>query len=135
MKKIMVMMVILSFGLLVLTGCGQQTQNTIKDVVVENNNEAPVKEFSMDSFYDENGVWFSLKEITVNKGDRVRIKVTNIKGKHDFVIDEYGINELTPLNEEVVIEFIANEAGEFEYYCSVPGHREKGQWGTLTVLE
>jgi nitrous oxide reductase len=98
-------------------------------------NDRPVKEFVMDSYYDDKGIWFSLKEITVNKGDKVRIKVTNIKGRHDFVIDEYDIHEDTPINKEVVIEFVADKSGEFIYYCSVPNHREKGQWGTLKVLE
>ncbi|MDP1729563.1 MAG: cupredoxin domain-containing protein [archaeon] len=96
---------------------------------------APVKEFTMTSFYDNTGIWFSLKEIKVNKGDLVRLKVTNIKGTHDFTIDEYGIKKRTPLNEEVIIEFIADKEGSFEYYCSVTGHRQKGQWGTLRVLE
>ena len=103
--------------------------------VVPENKEAAVKEFVMTSFYDNTGIWFSLKEMSDNKGDIVRIKVTNIKGTHDFVIDEYGIRELTPLNQEVVIEFTADKAGEFIYYCSVNGHRQKGQWGTLKVLD
>ena len=108
--------------------------STIGDVVKTTNTEN-VKEFVMESFYDENGIWFSLKDISVSKGDIVRIKVTNIKGNHDFVIDEYDIKKDTPLNEEVIIEFTADKAGEFIYYCSVPGHRQKGQWGTLRVIE
>ncbi len=75
------------------------TGNSIK----EDTSNAPVKEFTMTSFYDNTGIWFSLKEISVNKGDIVRIKVTNIKGTHDFNIDEYGIKKITPLNEEVII--------------------------------
>lgn len=94
-----------------------------------------VKEFLMTSFYDEKGKWFSLKEISVNKGDRVRIKVTNTKGTHDFTLDEYGIKEMTPLDKEIVIEFTADKVGEFEYYCSVPGHRQGGQVGKLIVKE
>jgi len=94
-----------------------------------------VKEFSMTSFYDEKGKWFSLKEISVKKGDVVRIKVTNIKGLHDFNIDEYGIKKATPLNQEVIIEFTADKVGEFEYYCSMPGHRQAGQFGKLIVKE
>ena len=69
------------------------------------------------------------------RGDIVRIKVTNIKGTHDFTLDEYGIKKTTSLNEEVVVEFTADKAGEFIYYCSVLGLRQKGQWGTLKVLD
>lgn len=94
-----------------------------------------VKEFSMTSYYDDAGKWFSLKEISVNKGDRVRIKVTNTKGSHDFTLDEYGIKEMTPLDKETIIEFAADKVGEFTYYCSVPGHRQAGQFGTLIVKE
>lgn len=97
--------------------------------------KADVKEFSMTSYYDDAGKWFSLKEITVNKGDNVRIKVTNTKGSHDFTLDEYGIKKMTPLNEEVVIEFTTDKVGEFTYYCSMPGHRQAGQFGKLTVKE
>ena len=105
-----------------------------KETVVEN--VAPsVKEFAVDAFYDDKGVWFSLKEISVKKGDNVKIMVKNIKGVHDFSLDEYGIKKDLPLDEEVVIEFVADKSGEFVYYCSVPGHKEKGQWGTLKVSE
>ncbi|MBP6889060.1 MAG: cupredoxin domain-containing protein [Candidatus Moranbacteria bacterium] len=92
-----------------------------------------VKEFSTTAYYDETGVWFSLKEMRVKAGDTIHIKATNTKGMHDFVIDEFGVKKELPLNEEVVIEFTANKTGEFVFYCSKPGHRAKGQWGTLIV--
>lgn len=94
-----------------------------------------VKEFTMTAYYDETGIWYSLKEIAVKKGDTVRIKVTNTKGMHDVTIDEYGIKTELPLNEEQTIEFVADKVGDFVYYCSMPTHREKGQWGTLRVTE
>lgn len=100
---------------------------------------SPVKEFSMTSFVNVvDGKYFpqySLKEITVNKGDRVKIKITVTSGMHDFKIDEYGIYADTQLNKEYVIEFVADKAGKFEYYCTKPGHRKNGQFGTLTVLD
>ncbi|MEI8103967.1 MAG: cupredoxin domain-containing protein [Candidatus Moraniibacteriota bacterium] len=92
-----------------------------------------VKEFSTTAYYDETGVWYSLKEIRVKKGDTVRIKATNIKGMHDLVIDEYSIKQELPMNQEMTIEFTADKVGQFVFYCSKPGHREKGQWGTLIV--
>jgi heme/copper-type cytochrome/quinol oxidase subunit 2 len=93
----------------------------------------PVKEFTTTAYYDETGVWFSLKEIRVKKGDLVRVRATNTKGMHDFVIDEFGIKKELPMNEEVTFEFTADKTGEFIFYCSKPGHRAKGQWGTLIV--
>ena len=118
------------------TTSGAQNNNTPEIVpVTPENNESAVKEFAMTAFYDDTGIWFSLKKISVNKGDIVRIKVTNIKGAHDFTLDEYGIKKTTPLNQEVVIEFTADKSGEFIYYCSVFGHRQKGQWGTLKVID
>ncbi|MBI2064513.1 MAG: cupredoxin domain-containing protein [Candidatus Yanofskybacteria bacterium] len=96
-----------------------------------------VKEFSMTSYYEmkdgKASANFSLSQIKVNKGDTVRIKVTNTKGSHDFVIDEYSIKKPTPLGQEVTIEFKADKAGSFKYYCSMPGHRQMGQEGTLIV--
>ncbi|MDO8520521.1 MAG: cupredoxin domain-containing protein [bacterium] len=93
------------------------------------------KEFTMVAYFDAQGKWFSLKEMTVKKGDSVRINVTNIKGMHNFNIDELGIKKDLPLNEKVVVEFTADKTGDFVYYCSMPGHRAGGQWGTLHVTE
>lgn len=141
-KKIVILAVIIVIIVLAVmvilnkTGKAPETNNVVNNVQNNNNIAAPaVKEFSMTSYYDETGIWFSLKEISVNKGDVVRVKVTNIKGTHDFALDEYSIKEMTPLNQEVIIEFTADKVGEFIYYCSVSGHRQKGQWGTLKVLD
>lgn len=107
---------------------------------VEVSTTAPsVKEFTMNSWMDKiNGkmaAHFSLKEIDVKKGDRVRITITNTAGTHDFNIDAYGIKVETPLNEKTVVEFIADKAGMFEYYCSKYNHRDIGQTGTLRVMD
>lgn len=98
-----------------------------------------VKEFAMKSWMDKidgkMAAHFSLPEIVVKKGDRVRITITNTAGNHNFVINEYGIEKDTPVNQETVIEFTADKVGEFEYYCSKYNHRSLGQHGTLKVTE
>jgi nitrous oxide reductase len=98
-----------------------------------------VKEFVMDSWMDnidgKMAAHFSLKEIVVKKGDKVRITITNTAGDHDFTIDAYNIKTATPLNKPTVIEFTADKVGTFEYYCSKYSHRMIGQTGTLRVTE
>lgn len=101
--------------------------------------DSEVKELSMTSYYslvDEKPYpRYSTKEITVKKGDQVRLNVTVTAGNHDFNIDEYDISQTTPLEEEVTIEFTADKAGTFTYYCNMPGHRMNGHWGILNVIE
>ena len=72
---------------------------------------------------------FAPATLTVNKGDTVRITF-----KHDFVIDELGVKtQVINTGQEEVVEFVADTAGTFEYYCSVGNHRQMGMVGTLTV--
>ena len=109
--------------------------DTVDTTVVDNNTN--VKEFTMTSWVEnKNGKMapsFSLNEIRVKKGDTVRINITNTAGSHDFTLDEFSIKKDTPLNEVVVIEFVADNVGTFEYYCSKYNHRALGQRGNLIV--
>lgn len=53
-------------------------------------------------------------------------------GPHNFAIDALEISvDLAP-GEVKEVEINA-PAGEYEFYCNVPGHREAGMVGTLTV--
>lgn len=112
---------------------GETDKNTVSQKKTSSETDLQAKEFTTTAYYDETGVWFSLKEMRVKKGDLVRVHATNTKGMHDFTIDEFGIKKELPLNEEVTFEFTADKTGEFVFYCSKPGHRAKGQWGTLIV--
>ena len=90
----------------------------------------PVKEFTVSG----KNFSFTPSLITVKKGDKVKITFQNSSGFHDFVIDEYGVaakQAQSPATE--VIEFTADKAGSFEYYCSVGSHRAQGMKGTLVV--
>src|SRR3989344_1215673 len=72
--------------------------------------------------------------INVKKGDTVRVTFKNVTGTHDFVIDEFDVrtNQIGE-GEEEEVEFIADKAGTFEYYCSVGNHRAMGMVGKLIV--
>ncbi len=77
---------------------------------------------------------FTPSMIRVKKGDRVKINFQNTNGFHNFVIDEFNV--ATPTIErgaQASVEFTADKAGNFEYYCSVGTHRAMGMRGTLVV--
>ena len=86
-------------------------------------------------FVVEGGMfYFTPKTMEVNEGDTVRITFKNVEGRHDWTIDEFDARTaVLGANEEETIEFVANRAGEFEYYCSVGNHRAMGMVGTLIV--
>ena len=104
---------------------------------IQNDEDSIVKEFYMESYSQmidgKPAPRFSLSTIEVNKWDNVRFIIKTTSWKHNFNLDEFDINVDTPLDEEVVVEFVADKAWSFEYYCSMPWHRANGHWGTLIV--
>lgn len=77
---------------------------------------------------------FTPNEIKVKKGDTVKINFTNQGGTHDLVIDEFNVRtKLVQSGESDTVEFVADKAGTFEFYCSVANHRAMGMVGKLIV--
>jgi uncharacterized cupredoxin-like copper-binding protein len=78
-------------------------------------------------------IYFEPKEITVPADTGVTLTITN-KGVtlHNFAIDALDVSvDVDPgATEEVVIDA---PAGEYEFYCNVPGHKAAGMVGTLIV--
>lgn len=74
--------------------------------------------------------------LTVKKGQKTKLVFKNMQGMHDFKVDELGIKtEILKTGEEQSVEFTADKAGTFEFYCSVGSHRVMGMKGTLVVEE
>ncbi|MFQ5904928.1 MAG: cupredoxin domain-containing protein [Candidatus Binatia bacterium] len=77
---------------------------------------------------------FTPNEVRVKQGERVRLLITALDRKHGFKIKNLGIKTKLRKGRETVVEFVANETGEFEFKCSVffgLGHRRMR--GKLTV--
>lgn len=83
------------------------------------------------------GLAFDIAEIRVNVGDTVRVTYTNGGGRHDWVLDEFegAQTDVIRAGESQTVEFVADQAGSFEFYCSVPGHRQAGMYGSFVVVE
>jgi plastocyanin len=80
------------------------------------------------------GFKFNPATLKVKQGDTVRLTFKSVAAAHDFVIDQFDVKTNTLGDgEEEEIEFVADKAGTFEYYCSVGNHRAMGMVGTLVV--
>lgn len=80
--------------------------------------------------------YYKPNEIRVKKGETVKIVMKSVSMMHDFVIDELNVKmPITKNGETGTVEFVADKAGMFEYYCSVGQHRANGQVGTIIVEE
>ncbi len=77
---------------------------------------------------------FEPNTITVNKGAKVRLKITSVDVDHGFSIWEYAINKTIPGGKTVIVEFDADQAGTFSFVCSIfCGSGHGGMEGTLIV--
>ena len=84
---------------------------------------------------------FEPATIRVKRGTPVRLTLANTGAlDHDRVVDNLDGKldgkkvrvEARP-RASASIEFTPTSTGTYEFYCSVPGHREAGMKGTLTV--
>lgn len=80
------------------------------------------------------GLEFDPAELTVAAGE-VTIELTSEpEALHTFTIEELGDVEVVAADGgETATGTVELESGTYTYYCSVPGHREAGMEGTLTV--
>lgn len=106
------------------------------ELLVKTPSTSSVEENSAAKIFAIEGVnfAFSQKEIRVKKGDTVRINFTSKDGFHNLVIDEFNAaTDDVQTGGSTSVEFVADKAGSFEYYCSIGSHRQLGMKGTLIV--
>ena len=77
---------------------------------------------------------FDQTELTAPAGE-VTIELVNDSGvPHNVEIEGNGVEEVSDTISEGSTELtVTLEPGEYEFYCAIPGHREGGMEGTLTV--
>jgi len=60
----------------------------------------------------------SENEIRVMQGELVTLRLTSMDVVHGFKLPEYNISETLYPGDVVEVEFLAEESGAFEFYCS-----------------
>ncbi len=115
-------------GLLVIAGCSNSPAgNSVEGTATGN-----VKEFKIEAFQ----FGFDPAIIEVNQGDDVRIIASSRDVPHGFAIDEYGINLYLDGLRSKTVEFTADKAGTFTFYCNVPcGGGHSSMRGKLIVKQ
>ncbi len=107
----------------------------------QNEKQASVKEFSIvghimdvtDYRFNDSVPGPTLK---VEEGDRVRIIFSVPEGDiaHALYINEFDVKSPTVNpGRSKIIEFVANQKGEFIYYCPLPSHQTLGMEGKFVV--
>jgi cytochrome c oxidase subunit 2 len=77
---------------------------------------------------------FSPGSLRVRKGEQVRLIMAAVDHDHGFKLDDFDINQKIPKGTTVVVEFIADKAGTFQFRCSsVCGLGHRNMKGTLVV--
>lgn len=139
-KKLLAVSLLAFFGL-VLVGCKHTPSSSLNEtgsvVVVETGaDDVDDSDLVADVTFDVVGENFAydLETIEVNEGDVVTINFMSKDGFHDWVVDEFDaateqVNPGTPTS----VTFVADQAGTFEFYCSVGKHRDMGMVGELIV--
>ena len=80
------------------------------------------------------GLAYAVTEVTAPAGEITLRSVNDQSTPHNIAIDEPETTLGEIVSDGGTSEItVTLEPGTYEYYCSVPGHREAGMVGTLTV--
>jgi uncharacterized cupredoxin-like copper-binding protein len=131
-KRLGLFLSIAMVSLVVLAACGGDDNGNGGDNGNGNGGGGDSIDMEMGEMY------FDPDEISADAGSSLTINFDNAGTQlHDFTIDDLGgerIHVEVPSGEEDSVTLdIPDESGEFEFYCTIPGHRESGMEGILTV--
>ena len=85
----------------------------------------------------DNTFAYDVTTLNAKVGQTVNVTLENSGAlEHTFLIDELSVNSGTVAGgQSGTVTFTPSTAGTYTYYCNVPGHKEGGMVGTLTVTE
>jgi plastocyanin len=141
MKKASVLLVAIALALFGLAACGDDDDGNDDEGTVETAVEATTGEGGAGETIDisaaaDGSLAYDQTEVTVPAG-LVSVNFDNPASlSHDVVIEDESGGEIakTDLVAEGQTATTAElQPGTYTFYCSVPGHREGGMEGTLTV--
>ncbi|MER3396602.1 MAG: hypothetical protein C4318_03870 [Acidimicrobiia bacterium] len=76
---------------------------------------------------------FKPKEISTSAGTKTIVLSNKGSIEHDLTIDSLNVHLPHASPNSTQTTTVDLKPGKYEFYCSVPGHKEAGMIGTLTV--
>lgn len=142
MKKLLTLLAALALASFALAACGSDDSSSDSTTAAESTAPADTAASggsaeTVDVTADPNGdlAWTETK-IDAKAGAATLELVNDSPTTHDLVVEDGDGNDIgkTDAISGGTTSFDADlEPGTYTYYCSLPGHREAGMEGTLTV--
>lgn len=77
---------------------------------------------------------FTPDSLTFRTGVPITVVLSSLDGSHSFAVEHLDVrSDEADSGESAVVEFVANEPGQYEFYCAHGDHREKRMTGQLTI--
>jgi uncharacterized cupredoxin-like copper-binding protein len=148
-KRLMSVAILALLALVALSACGSESSSEEATVTrIPNPKNAPV--IGSPTAEESGGggetaatevnlkmvdIAFEPKNFTIAANTDVVIRLENVgAGLHNFTVESLGISEDVNPGETKDVT-INTGPSELDYYCDVPGHRQAGMEGTITVSE
>ena len=91
-------------------------------------------EATMLGYFDKNGTRNPV--IKVNKGNRIRITMTNAETMtHDISLEKSGVKSASIIEKGATTSIDFTADADDIYFCTVPGHRAAGMVGKIQVVK
>ena len=131
-KRLMMMLSLAVVSLFVIAACGGDDDNGDDSGNGNGNGSGGSVSMEMGEMY------FDPDSVSADAGSTLEISFENAGNQlHDFTIDDLGGErvhvEVAAGESDSVTLNIPDDSGEIEFYCSVPGHRESGMEGTISI--
>ena len=78
---------------------------------------------------------FDPSTITIKAGQAYNVALHAEDTTHDFTVDELRFHVSADRSMTATDGLAPAEPGHYQFYCSVPGHRDQGMHGELVVEE
>jgi plastocyanin len=76
---------------------------------------------------------FSPDRLQAGAGEEIALRLHSEDSSHNLAIDGLGTVADVSGGETTTARLRIDEPGKYTYFCTVPGHRDGGMEGTITV--